>query len=94
MTALDDARINETLTEMDGWSRDGDAIVKTYEFDDFNAALDFMGRASMGIDQLDHHPEWTNVYNRVDVRLSSHDVGGLTDRDFTLARLLDQTAAS
>lgn len=92
MTKLNDDQVDEALKEADGWSRDGDAIVKTYQFHDFAAAIDFMGRASMGIDQLDHHPEWTNVYDRVDVRLSSHDVGGLTDRDFTLARLLDDTS--
>jgi 4a-hydroxytetrahydrobiopterin dehydratase len=81
--------IDSALAGLTGWSNAGDAITKTYEFADFGAAMAFMARAAPGIDELDHHPEWTNVYNRVDVRLSSHDVGGVTDRDIRLAALLD-----
>jgi 4a-hydroxytetrahydrobiopterin dehydratase len=82
--------IEQALTGLDGWSYDGEALIKTYEFADFAAAIDFMAAARPGIDELNHHPEWTNVYNRVDVRLSSHDVGGVTKRDLQLARLLDR----
>jgi len=60
------------------------------ERQDFTAAIDFMAAARPLIDELNHHPEWTNVYNRIDVRLNSHDVGGVTHRDFKLAGLLDE----
>lgn len=84
--------IAQALTEFTGWAYDGEALTKTFTFDDFAAAIDFMASARPRIDELNHHPEWTNVYNRVDVRLNSHDVGGVTDRDFKLASLLDELA--
>lgn len=77
---------------LDGWDVSEEALTKTYEFDDFRAAIDFMLRAAEPIDEMDHHPEWTNVYNRVDVRLTSHDEGRVTDRDRRLAELLDECA--
>ena len=92
MTAFTDEQIEEALSDLPGWSQEGEAIVKTYEFDDFGAAIDFMNRATGPINEMDHHPEWTNVYNRVDIRLSSHDVGGVTDRDVQLAKVLDRVA--
>ncbi|MCW2799700.1 MAG: 4a-hydroxytetrahydrobiopterin dehydratase [Aeromicrobium sp.] len=92
MSTLTDDEIDQALEGLRGWSRDGDALTKTYEFSDFAAAMAFMARAAPGIDEMDHHPEWSNVYNRVDVRLSSHDVGGITDRDLRLAQLLDGLA--
>lgn len=75
-----------------GWDVDGDAIVTRYTFDSFTAAMDFMAEAAPRIDAMDHHPTWTNVYDRVDVRLSSHDVGAITERDVALARVLDEVA--
>jgi 4a-hydroxytetrahydrobiopterin dehydratase len=84
--------IDSALDELPGWSRADDAITKSYEFADFASAMAFMARAAPGIDEMDHHPEWSNVYNRVDVRLSSHDAGGVTDRDVRLAMLLDASA--
>jgi 4a-hydroxytetrahydrobiopterin dehydratase len=86
--------IAQTLEGFTGWAYDGDALIKTFTFADFAAAIDFMATARPRIDELNHHPEWTNVYNRVDVRLNSHDVGGVTDRDFALAQLLDELAPS
>jgi 4a-hydroxytetrahydrobiopterin dehydratase len=85
--------IEQALTELDGWTFDGSALRKTYEFADFAAAIAFMAAARPAIDELNHHPEWTNVYNRVDVRLSSHDVGEVTERDLRLARLLEAATA-
>lgn len=84
--------IAQALTGFTGWAYDGEALTKTFTFDDFAAAIDFMAAARPRIDQLNHHPEWTNVYNRVDARLNSHDVGGVTERDLQLARLLDEIA--
>lgn len=86
--------IAQALEAFAGWAYDGDALIKTFTFDDFAAAIDFMVTARPRIDELNHHPEWTNVYNRIDVRLSSHDVGGITERDLKLARLLDEIASS
>ena len=91
-TPLTAAEIDSALASLPGWSNEGDSIAKTYEFADFPAAMAFMVRAAVGIDEMDHHPEWSNVYSRVDVRLSSHDVGGVTDRDVRLAGLLDGAA--
>ena len=92
MSTLTDAQISTALNDLPGWSNAGDAITKTFEFEDFNAAMAYMATAALQIDELNHHPEWTNVYNRVDVRLSSHDAGGVTDRDVALARILEGLA--
>ena len=78
----------------EGWERKGDAIERTYEFEDFDAAIRFMTDAVAPINELNHHPTWTNTYNKVSVELSSHDVGGVTDRDIRLAAILDQLADS
>ncbi len=66
-----------------------DAITRQFRFKDFNAAFGFMARAALVAEKADHHPEWFNVYNRVDVTLSTHDAGGLTDKDIALARAMD-----
>ncbi|WP_420568663.1 4a-hydroxytetrahydrobiopterin dehydratase [Thalassovita sp.] len=75
-----------------GWQQlDGrDAITKTYEFSDFTEAFAFMTRAAMWAEKWNHHPEWTNIWNRVTVTLTTHDVGGLSAQDVKLARKLDQ----
>ena len=92
MTSYTDAQIEEALDGLPGWSQEGEAIVKSFEFADFPAAIAFMGKAAQSIDEMDHHPEWTNVYNRVDIRLTSHDAGGLTQRDLDLAAAIDAVA--
>ncbi|HUP99063.1 MAG TPA: 4a-hydroxytetrahydrobiopterin dehydratase [Aeromicrobium sp.] len=94
MSGLSTDEMAQKLTDFTGWAYDGEALIKTFEFDGFAAAIDFMSAARPRIDELNHHPEWTNVYNRVDVRLNSHDVGGVTERDFRLARLLDEVAGA
>ena len=94
MTSFSDAQIEDALEGLPGWSQEGEAIVKSFEFADFTAAIGFLQRAAGPIDEMDHHPEWTNVYNRVDIRLSSHDVGGVTDRDVQLARVLERIASA
>ncbi|NMG31502.1 4a-hydroxytetrahydrobiopterin dehydratase [Aromatoleum evansii] len=67
-----------------------DAITRSIRFKDFNAAFGFMARVALKAEKMDHHPEWFNVYNRVDITLSTHDAGGLTERDVALARFIDQ----
>ncbi len=93
MATLTEQEIRERRAGLDGWTTDGTSIDRRFEFEDFNAAMKFMVTAAPKIDALNHHPEWTNVYNRVDVRLTSHDAGGVTDRDLELALLLDSLAA-
>ncbi len=84
-------QIEEALSGLDGWSKtEGrDAIEKTFTFKDFNAAFSFMTRAALVAEKMDHHPEWFNVYNKVDVTLATHDAGGLTERDMKLAKAMD-----
>ena len=72
----------------------GKAITRRFVFADFNAAFGFMTRVALHAERHDHHPEWSNVYNRVDIRLTTHDAGGLTERDFALARHCDAAAAA
>ena len=69
-----------------------EAIARSLTFADFNAAFGWMGRVALMAERLDHHPEWRNVYNRVDVVLTTHDAGGLTELDVTLARFMDEAA--
>ena len=80
--------------QLDGWSpaQDRDAISKTFRFKDFNAAFGFMTRAALKAEKLDHHPEWFNVYNRVEVLLATHDADGVTELDLALAKFMDETA--
>ena len=79
------------LSELAGWSEvaDRDAIAKTFRFDDFNAAFAFMTRVALLAEKTDHHPEWFNVYNRVEVVLTTHDTDGVSDRDIHMARAMD-----
>ena len=83
------------LASLSGWSADEtrDALVKSFRFGDFNAAFGFMARVALLAEKLDHHPEWTNVYGRVDVLLTTHDAGGVTELDLRLARFMDEAAA-
>lgn len=86
MQQLNDEEIQASLATLDGWQSDGTAIWKEYEFADFTTAMDFMNRLAVEANKLNHHPDWSNSYNKVTIRLTSHDVGGLTDHDFALAR--------
>ncbi len=83
------------VAKLTGWSdvKDRDAIAKRFQFKDFSEAFGFMARAALIAEKLDHHPEWFNVYNKVDVTLSTHDAGGLTDLDIALAEAMDKLAA-
>jgi 4a-hydroxytetrahydrobiopterin dehydratase len=91
---LDDASRKGLADRLPRWTRtEGrDALHRTFKFADFNAAFGFMARAALVAEKMDHHPEWTNVWNRVDVTLSTHSAGGLTDLDVKLAETLDKIA--
>ncbi len=84
------------LSELTDWmlANDRDAITRSFKFKSFNQAFGFMTRVAMQAEKLDHHPEWFNVYNRVDVTLTTHDCDGLSVRDSKLARFMDKAAAS
>jgi len=84
------------LAQLSGWSaaEGRDAIVKTFKFKDFNAAWGFMSRVALAAEKMDHHPEWSNVYNTVEVLLATHDADGVTDLDVTLAKMMDGAAGS
>ena len=92
MTAnLTTDEIAQELGQLQGWklAQDGGAIAKGFVFQDFTEAFAFMTRTALIAEKLDHHPDWSNVYNRVEVRLNTHDAGGLTAKDFTLAQAID-----
>ncbi len=83
------------LAKLAGWSEvtGRDAITKKFNFKDFNEAFGFMTRAALIAEKLDHHPEWFNVYNRVEVTLATHDAGGVTERDVKLAEAMNRLAS-
>ncbi len=84
-----DAEITAALPGIPGWARDGDGLVRSYKFADFIQAFGFMARVALLAEKADHHPEWSNVYNRVEIRLTTHDAGGISARDFALAKAID-----
>jgi 4a-hydroxytetrahydrobiopterin dehydratase len=88
---LAQAALAERLKALPHWTLapDGLAISRSLKFSDFNAAFSFMTRVALAAEKADHHPEWSNVWNRVDIRLTTHDAGGLTEKDFTLAAFID-----
>ncbi len=91
---LTDSERQAAMQELAGWTalEGRDAITRSFSFADFNAAFGFMSRVAMMAEKLDHHPEWFNVYNRVEVTLSTHDAGGLTGLDVSLARFMNEIA--
>lgn len=85
----------EILPKLTGWQMvtGRDAIHKRFVLSDFNQAFGFMTRVALEAEKMDHHPEWSNVYRTVEILLTSHDVKGLSERDVTLARVIDRIAA-
>lgn len=95
----------EGLRKLNGWKdlqapasgvadAQRDAIYKSFKFKDFNEAFGFMTRVALKADKVDHHPEWFNVYNTVNITLATHDCGGVSERDIALAEFIDSVAAS
>ncbi|HTV70540.1 MAG TPA: 4a-hydroxytetrahydrobiopterin dehydratase [Rhizobiaceae bacterium] len=86
--------IAEAMKDVSGWTLAGDSasILRTFTFKNFSEAFAFMTRAALAAEKLDHHPDWSNVYKTVEVRLNTHDAGGLTELDFKLAKKMDTYA--
>jgi len=84
------------VSRLKGWSEVSgrDAISKSYKFADFSAAWEFMSKIAVKAERMDHHPEWFNVYSKVDVTLATHDAGGVTEKDVELAKFMDEAAGS
>jgi 4a-hydroxytetrahydrobiopterin dehydratase len=91
---LDEMARKTLAARLPGWrlAEGRDAIQKTFKFEDFNGAFGFMARVALVAEKMDHHPEWSNVWNRVDVTLATHSAGGLTELDAKLAEAMDRIA--
>jgi 4a-hydroxytetrahydrobiopterin dehydratase len=93
MKRLTDAEIAQALATLSGWTVENGKLHREFRFQDFVLAFGFMATAAIAIEKINHHPEWANVYNRVTVDLTTHDAGGVSAKDFELARLLDSIAS-
>lgn len=89
---LSNDEIEDALKDLPGWEEVDGKLRKEFEFADFNQAFGFMTRAAMEIEKMNHHPEWFNVYNRLTVELTTHDAGGITKNDISLAKILNSLA--
>ena len=92
---LEDAARKAALADLPDWSEveGGKAIRRSFQFRNFNEAWGFMSRIALTAEKMDHHPEWFNVYNRVEVTLSTHSAGGVTELDIKLAKVMERVAA-
>jgi 4a-hydroxytetrahydrobiopterin dehydratase len=93
-TRLTDAELGTALESLDGWSREGDKLLREYRFPDFVTAFAFMAGAALVAERMNHHPEWFNVYGTVRVHLTTHDAGGITRKDVDLARAMNELASA
>ncbi len=89
---LPDDTVAARLATLPGWTHRDGKLLREFRFTDFSAAFAFMTRAALRAEQLDHHPDWFNVYNRVKVQLSTHDADGVTELDFLLAEAMNRFA--
>jgi 4a-hydroxytetrahydrobiopterin dehydratase len=92
MARLSDEDIDERLTGLDGWERDGDAIRRQFEFDDFMGSVDFVNRLTAEAEAMNHHPDLEISWNKVTVSVTTHSEGGLTENDFELAGRISRLA--
>ncbi|XLS27691.1 4a-hydroxytetrahydrobiopterin dehydratase [Flavobacteriaceae bacterium M23B6Z8] len=94
MKKLTENEINAHLEKLEGWELIDNAIETTFEFDNFKDAFSVMSRIAFEAEALQHHPDWTNVYNKLNIRLSTHDAGGVTEKDFELASIIENITES
>lgn len=91
---LSEQDIQQQVAKLEGWKVVGGKVNKTFEFENFVQAFGFMTRVAMEAEKMNHHPEWFNVYNRVRIDLMTHDVGGISNYDIKLAKVIDRIAKS
>ena len=89
MEKLPEKEIHEKLERLDGWEYKDDAIHTSFQFENFKEAFAVMVRIAFEAEAMHHHPDWSNVYNELQISLSTHDAGGVTDKDFKLARIIE-----
>jgi 4a-hydroxytetrahydrobiopterin dehydratase len=92
MAVLDEGEIERRLAELSGWERDGDAIRRSFKFEDFQGSVDFVNRITPAAEEMNHHPDLAISWNTVECTLSTHSEGGLTGADFELASQIDALA--
>jgi len=92
MAVLSDDEIQTRLAELEGWERDGNALKRQLKFDDFQGSVDFVNRITAVAEEMNHHPDICISWNTVDLTLSTHSEGGITENDFELARQVDRLA--
>jgi 4a-hydroxytetrahydrobiopterin dehydratase len=92
LTKLEADEIEKRLSALPEWKREGDALVREYKFPNFVRAFGFMTHVALLAEKQDHHPDWSNVYGRVRIALSTHDANGITERDFRLAKAISEIA--
>ncbi|MGB3343068.1 MAG: 4a-hydroxytetrahydrobiopterin dehydratase [Aequorivita sp.] len=89
MKALSDKEIEERLKEFEGWEYEEGALHTVFDFEDFKEAFSAMTRIAFEAEKMNHHPEWTNIYNTLEIYLTTHDAEGVTEKDFELATMID-----
>ncbi|WP_422859493.1 4a-hydroxytetrahydrobiopterin dehydratase [Flagellimonas sp. S174] len=89
MEKLNESQIESELKSLKGWNLENGSIVKTFQFTDFKEAFSIMTRIAFEAEKANHHPEWENVYNRLTIKLNTHDAGGITAYDFDLAKIIE-----
>lgn len=89
MKALSDKEIEERLKEFEGWEYEEGALHTVFEFEDFKEPFSAMTRIAFEAEKMNHHPEWTNIYNTLEIYLTTHDAEGVTEKDFELATMID-----
>ena len=90
MKPYTEEQVQEKLKEYEGWEYDDNAIHTAFEFENFKEAFTIMTRIAFEAERLEHHPDWSNVYNKLHISLNTHDAGGVTDKYFELAKVIDQ----
>ena len=90
MKPMTEFEIQARMSTVDGWEYSDNAIHTSLEFNDFKDAFSVMTRIAFEAEKMNHHPDWSNVYNTLSISLSTHDAGGVTEKDFTLAKIIDE----
>lgn len=90
MTKLSTEEINEKIKELEGWHYENNAIQTSFEFKDFKDTFSVMTRIAFEAEAMQHHPDWTNIYNNLHISLSTHDADGVTEKDFKLAKIIEK----